>query len=77
MAQEDDTYLEGKVEADETAYGGKPKVSMTRGMSMSEAQKFAKERKTGIVAMVERGGRVRAYVQPREGALVHRLSFSC
>ena len=38
-------------------------------MSQSEVQKYAKARKTGIVAMVERGGRVRAYVTPREGAL--------
>jgi transposase len=70
LMEQDDSYkLTGAVEADETAYGGKPKVSATRGMSMSEAQKYAKERKTGIVAMVERGGRVRAYVKPREGAL--------
>lgn len=34
---EDDSYkLTGSVEADETAYGGKPKVSATRGMSPSE-----------------------------------------
>ena len=49
----------GEVEADETAYGGKPKASMTRGMSMPEAQTFAKARKTGIMAMVERGGSLR------------------
>jgi hypothetical protein len=36
---------------------------------MSEAQKHAKASKTGIVAMVGRGGDVRAYVTPREGAL--------
>jgi transposase len=69
MAQDDQWPLKGKVEADETAYGGKPKASVTRGMSMSEVQTFTKARKTGVVAMVERGGRVRAYVQPREGAL--------
>lgn len=69
MDQDDDRPLRGHVEADETAYGGKPKVSVTRGMSMSEVQSFTKARKTGIVAMVERGGNVRAYVQPREGAL--------
>jgi transposase len=69
MEQDDSSKLTGSVEADETAYGGKPKASMTRGMSQSEVQKFAKARKTGIVAMVERGGRVRAYVTPREGAL--------
>ena len=42
---------------------------MTRGKTMPEAQTFAKARKVSVVAMVERGGRVRAYVQPREGAL--------
>jgi transposase-like protein len=57
------------VEADETAYGGRPKAGMTRGMTMPEAQAFAKSRKVGVVAMVEREGRVRAFVQPREGAL--------
>ena len=69
MAQDATDKLTGEVEADETAYGGRPKVSMTRGMTMPEAQTFAKARKVSIVAMVERGGRVRAYVQPREGAL--------
>jgi len=70
LMEQDDSYkLTGAVEADETAYGGKPKVSATRGMSPSEVQKFAKARKTGIVAMVERGGDVRAYVTPRDGAL--------
>jgi transposase len=69
MEQDDQWPLKGEVEADETAYGGKPKAGMTRGMSMPEAQTFSKARKTGVVAMVERGGRVRAYVQPREGAL--------
>jgi transposase len=69
MDQDDDRPLKGHVEADETAYGGKPKASMTRGMTMPEVQTFAKARKTGVVAMVERGGKVRAYVQPRDGAL--------
>jgi len=69
MDQDDDRPLRGHVEADETAYGGKPKASMTRGMTPPEVQTFAKARKTGVVAMVERGGNVRAYVQPREGAL--------
>jgi len=69
MAQDDDKPLTGSVEADETAYGGRPKAGMTRGMTMPEAQTFAKKRKVGVVAMVERGGKVRAYVQPREGAL--------
>ncbi len=45
MAQEDQWPLKGHVEADETAYGGKPKASMTRGMSVPEAQTFSKARK--------------------------------
>jgi transposase len=69
MAQDDDTTLTGAVEADETAYGGRPKASATRGMTMREVQLHTKARKTGIVGMVERGGKARAYVQPREGAL--------
>jgi len=69
MAQDDSRKLTGHVEADETGYGGKPKASVTRGMTMPEVQTFTKARKTGIVAMVERNGNVRAYVQPRDGAL--------
>jgi transposase-like protein len=69
MEQTDTTPLTGEVEADETAYGGRPKASATRGMTMPEAQTFAKARKVGVMAMVEREGRVRAYVQPRDGAL--------
>jgi transposase-like protein len=69
LMADDAVPLTGAVEADETAWGGRPKVSMTRGMTMSEAQKFAKARKVGVLAIVERGGRVRAFVQPREGAL--------
>ena len=69
MEQDDSRQLTGSVEADETAYGGKPKASATRGMTMPEVQRYAKARKVGVVAMVERGGNVRAYVQPCHGAL--------
>jgi transposase len=44
--------LTGCVEVDETAWGGRPKAGMTRGMTMPEAQTFAKARKVGVVAMV-------------------------
>ena len=60
MEQDASEPLTGEVEADETAYGGKPKASATRGMTMPQAQTYAKARKVGIVAMVERGGNVRA-----------------
>jgi transposase len=69
MTQDDERKLDGHVEADETAYGGRPKVSMTRGMTFPQVQTFSKARKVGIVATVERGGQARATVQPREGAL--------
>jgi len=70
LMEQDDTYqLTGEVEADESAYGGKPRASATRGMTMPQAQTYAKSRKAGIMAMVERGGKVRAYAQPRAGAL--------
>ncbi|MFL5818402.1 MAG: IS1595 family transposase [Conexibacter sp.] len=69
MRQDDRAPLTGAVEADETAYGGRPKASATRGMTMSEVQRYSKARKVGIVAMVERDGKARAFVQPRAGAL--------
>lgn len=47
MEQDNTAPLTGHVEADETACGGKPKVSMTRGMSMSEAQKYVTTRRPG------------------------------
>lgn len=37
MEQDDQWPLKGHVEADETAYRGKPKTSMTRGMSMRQS----------------------------------------
>jgi transposase-like protein len=69
MAQDDAEPLTGSVEVDETAYSGRPKASTTRGMTMPEVQTYAKARKVEIIGMVERGGKVRAYVQPRDGAL--------
>lgn len=69
MEQDTSRKLSGEVEADETAYGGKPKAGATRGMTMPEAQTYAKSRKVGIIGIVERDGTVRAFVQPREGAL--------
>jgi hypothetical protein len=41
--QDDSSKLTGHVEADETPYGGRPKA----GMTMLEAQTFAKARKVG------------------------------
>jgi transposase len=47
MEQDDSSKLTGAVEADETAYGGRPKASMTRGMTMPEVQTFSKAAKSG------------------------------
>ena len=51
---EDEGKLSGEVEVDETAWGGKPR----RKMNPSEASQF-RERKTTILGMVERKGRIR------------------
>jgi transposase len=55
--------LKGKVEVDETAYGGKPKAYDTIGMTRPEAITWAKARKTTVLGMVEREGQVRVRVQ--------------
>ncbi len=57
MNDEGDEQLTGKVEVDETSWGGKPRRKMTR----SEAQQF-REAKTTVLGMVEREGRVRLRV---------------
>jgi transposase-like protein len=56
MAQDDDEPLRGHVEADETQIGGKPRTWPQR------TQEYHMNRKTPVVGMVERGGRVRAIV---------------
>ncbi|HEU4392550.1 MAG TPA: IS1595 family transposase [Solirubrobacterales bacterium] len=75
MDEMDSEPLSGEVEVDETAMGGKPRAS-DGPMTRQEAVKWAKEKKTTVVAMVERGGRVRAMLaETREQrpvrALVH------
>lgn len=65
MAQDDSTPLDGTVEADETAYGGRPKASMTRGMTKGEAQHFGKSRKVGVVGD-GRARRDRPRIRPAE-----------
>jgi transposase len=49
--------LRGKVEVDETSWGGRPRQKLTR----AEAAVF-REAKTTVLGMVERGGRVRVRV---------------
>ncbi len=65
------TLLTGKVEVDETSWGGKPRNKLK---GMQEAARF-REAKTTVLGMVERGGRVRLRViaarrgEPLSGAV--------
>ena len=63
LMKQDDEPLSGEVEVDETAYGGKPRAYDTKGMTRAEAITWAKARKTTVLGMVERQGRIRAQVQ--------------
>lgn len=68
MNDEDGEPLSGDVEIDETSWGGKPRVKLTR----HEAAAF-REAKVTIVGMVERGGKVRLRVIPsRRGPALSR-----
>jgi transposase len=61
---ESDTPLEGKIEADETGYGGKLRASQTRGKTRQEVKRMSDAKKITVFGMVERQGRVRAMVVP-------------
>jgi transposase len=68
MTDADGEPLGGDVEVDETSWGGKPRIPMTR----SEAAQF-REAKATVLGMVERDGRVRARVIPsRRGPALSR-----
>jgi transposase-like protein len=56
MAQDDDEPLEGEVEVDEMFVGGKARHWPKR------SQEYWRDRKTPVLEMVERGGRIRAQV---------------
>lgn len=61
MADDDgEPPLSGEVEADETAWGGRPRRKLP---NRAESARF-RERKATVLGMVERGGRVRARVVP-------------
>jgi transposase len=59
MDEMDGEPLSGEVEVDETAMGGKPRASDGR-MTRQEAVIWSKRKKTTVVGMVERRGRIRA-----------------
>ncbi len=59
MTDEDDEPLTGKVEVDETSWGGKPR----RKMNYSDAARH-REAKATVLGMIERQGRVRLRVIP-------------
>jgi transposase-like protein len=69
---QDETPLDGKVGADETFWGGKPRLGEIvgePGKDLSSAGGAWRQRKKKTVfAMVERGGRVRAEVVENRGA---------
>jgi transposase-like protein len=74
MSQDGDGPLSGDVEADETAWGGKPRqgeiarIAREEGRDLSSAGGTWKQRnKKTVFAMVERGGSVRASVVPSRG----------
>lgn len=62
LADDDEGPLDGSVEVDESAYGGKPRASETHSQVM-----MRKSYRPTILAMVERGGRVRPLVIPDRG----------
>ena len=62
LADDDQGPLEGDVEVDESAYGGRPRAEETHAQVLAK-----KSRRPTIVAMVERKGRVRALHVPDRG----------
>ncbi|HEV8682568.1 MAG TPA: IS1595 family transposase [Actinomycetota bacterium] len=61
LLTQDDEPMQGEVEVDETWVGGKPRAGEVR--TKQEAGKW-KDRKTPVFGMVERQGKVAAYVVP-------------
>src|SRR4051812_679328 len=69
---QDDAPLAGDVEMDEMYVGGKPRAKdrrqwntlPTQRAKLSAVQKWSDDKKTAVFGMVERGGKVAAYVVP-------------
>src|SRR4051794_26876729 len=73
MTQDDEPPLSGKVEADETFFGGKPRAAEQRAAKRNvryprQAGGRARKPKVSAFGAVERGGRVRAVVVPDSSA---------
>lgn len=64
LSDEGEDQLSGDVEVDESAYGGRPRAYETR----NKRGHVSKTHKPTMLAMVERGGRVRALVIPDRGS---------
>ncbi|HEX6666040.1 MAG TPA: IS1595 family transposase [Solirubrobacterales bacterium] len=62
LAEDDDGPLDGNVEVDESGYGGRPRATETRKQRIARMT-----HRPTILAMVERGGRVRPLVIPDRG----------
>jgi transposase-like protein len=68
MDESEDGPLSGDVEVDETYYGGRPRGQANRTRGAAEIQRSWS--KTPVLAMVERGGRVKTRVLPNTGGPV-------
>src|SRR3954452_17828453 len=73
LMEQDEEPLSGKVEADETYFGGKPRASDTaRARRLArfptDRRYMATRPKTSVFGAVERGGKVRATVVPDSSA---------
>ena len=72
MTQDDEEPLSGDVEMDEMYVGGKPRQSdkaqwadlPTSAERRQASQRWADKKKAPVFGMIERGGKVRAYVVP-------------
>jgi transposase-like protein len=70
LADDEEGPLDGDVEVDESAYGGKPRATDTR----KGRTHILKTHRPTILAMVERGGRVRPLMVPdRGGRTINRV----
>lgn len=77
MDQDGDSPLLGNVEVDETYYGGKPRAADIRRNQRALYPKqagvrWAQDNKTMVFGMVERGGRIRAVVPPKDSTLTFK-----